>query len=61
MNPRLDFIFSRRSVRQFLDKDIPAAMLHDLVEAGTALGRPAVAAEARTRCRPERVHWERGQ
>jgi len=36
MNTRLDFIFTRRSVRKYLDKDIPAAMLHDLLEAGMA-------------------------
>lgn len=61
MNPRLDFIFTRRSVRQFLDKDISAAMLHDLLEADIALSWPAVAVGARPRYRAERVHWERWQ
>lgn len=36
MNPRLDFIFKRRSVRNYLDKEIPAEMLNDLLEAGMA-------------------------
>jgi len=36
MNPRLDFIFRRRSVRKYLDKEIPAEMLNDLLEAGMA-------------------------
>ncbi|HSO09105.1 MAG TPA: hypothetical protein VLR45_03900 [Desulfoprunum sp.] len=46
MNPRLNCIFSRRSVRKFLDKEIPAALLTDLFE-------------ARTRHRSECVHRER--
>jgi len=46
MNPRLNCIFSRRSVRKYLDKEIPAALLTDLFE-------------ARTRYRSECVHWER--
>jgi len=36
MNPQLDFIFTRRSVRKYLAKEIPAEMLHDLLEAGMA-------------------------
>lgn len=36
MNPRLDFIFTRRSVRKYLNKEIPAEMLKDLLEAGMA-------------------------
>ena len=36
MNPQLDFIFSRRSVRKYLDKEIPAEMITDLLEAGMA-------------------------
>jgi nitroreductase len=36
MNPRLDFIFKRRSVRKYLDKEIPSEMLSDLLEAGMA-------------------------
>ena len=48
MNPRLNCIFSRRSVRKFLDKEIPAALLTDLFE-------------ARTRYRFECIHRERRQ
>lgn len=36
MNPHLDFIFTRRSVRKYLAKEIPAEMLQDLLEAGMA-------------------------
>lgn len=36
MNPKLDFIFTRRSVRKYLAKEIPAEMLNDLLEAGMA-------------------------
>ena len=36
MNPKLDFIFTRRSVRKFIDKEVPAAMLNDLLEAAMA-------------------------
>ena len=36
MNPHLDFIFKRRSVRKYIDKEIPAEMLHDLLEAAMA-------------------------
>ena len=36
MNPNLDFIFSRRSVRKFIDRQVPAAMLQDLLEAAMA-------------------------
>lgn len=36
MNPNLDFIFTRRSVRKFIDREVPAAMLQDLLEAAMA-------------------------
>ncbi len=36
MNPKLDFIFARRSVRRYLDRAIPPEMLNDLLEAGMA-------------------------
>ncbi len=36
MNPDLDFIFKRRSVRKFVDKKIPDALIHDLLEAAMA-------------------------
>jgi len=36
MNPQLDFIFTRRSVRDYLAREIPAGMLDDLLEAGMA-------------------------
>lgn len=36
MNPHLDFIFKRRSVRKYLAKEIPAEILNDLLEAGMA-------------------------
>jgi nitroreductase len=36
MNPKLAFIFSRRSVRKFEEREVPAAMLQDLLEAGMA-------------------------
>ena len=36
MNPDLDFIFKRRSVRKYIDKEIPAELLHDLLEAAMA-------------------------
>ncbi|MCB2182690.1 MAG: nitroreductase family protein [Desulfobulbaceae bacterium] len=36
MNPKLDFIFSRRSVRKYEDKEVPQDMLHDLLEAAMA-------------------------
>lgn len=36
MNPKLDGIFSRRSIRQFQDREVPEAMLTDLLEAGMA-------------------------
>ena len=36
MNPKLAFIFSRRSVRKYEEREVPAAMLHDLLEAGMA-------------------------
>jgi hypothetical protein len=46
MNPGLNCIFFRRSVREYLDKEIPAALLADLFE-------------ARTRCRSACLHRER--
>lgn len=36
MNPKLAFIFSRRSVRKYEDREVPPEMLHDLLEAGMA-------------------------
>ena len=36
MNPNLDFIFKRRSVRKYVDREIPTEMLHDLLEAAMA-------------------------
>ncbi|MDH4317128.1 MAG: nitroreductase family protein [Desulfobulbaceae bacterium] len=36
MNPLLKFIFSRRSVRNYLDKEVPEKMLHELLEAAMA-------------------------
>jgi len=36
MNPQLDFIFTRRSVRKYLAREIPAALMHDLLEAAMA-------------------------
>ena len=36
MNPRLHFIFSRRSIRRYADKNVPEEMIHDLLEAAMA-------------------------
>ncbi len=36
MNPELNFIFSRRSVRSYTKEDIPAQLLTDLLAAGMA-------------------------
>lgn len=36
MNPDLDFIFKRRSVRKFIDRDIPEQLLVELLEAAMA-------------------------
>lgn len=36
MNPRLDFIFSRRSIRKYIDKEVPEEMINDLLEAAMA-------------------------
>lgn len=36
MNHALQAIFSRRSIRKFHDKDVPDAMIHDLLEAAMA-------------------------
>ncbi len=36
MNPALDFIFSRRSVRKYEEREIPQAMLVDLLQAAMA-------------------------
>lgn len=36
MNPKLDFIFSRRSVRQYKIKDISGQMVTDILKAGMA-------------------------
>jgi nitroreductase len=36
MNPALEFIFSRRSIRKYLDREIPLTMITDLLEAAMA-------------------------
>ena len=36
MNPKLDFLFSRRSIRKYTDQAIPDTMLTDLLEAAMA-------------------------
>lgn len=36
MNPKLDFIFSRRSIRRYQDKAVPDGLITDLLEAGMA-------------------------
>ena len=36
MNQMLDFIFSRRSVRKYEDREVPDDMIRDLLEAGMA-------------------------
>ncbi|HHO47486.1 MAG TPA: nitroreductase family protein [Desulfobacteraceae bacterium] len=36
MNSKLDCIFSRRSVRKYLDREVPDEMIQDLLEAGMA-------------------------
>ncbi|HYA03684.1 MAG TPA: nitroreductase family protein [Syntrophobacteria bacterium] len=36
MNPKLSFIFSRRSVRKYQDKQVPKEMLDDLLQAAMA-------------------------
>ncbi|MFO7761440.1 MAG: nitroreductase family protein [Thermodesulfobacteriota bacterium] len=36
MNPELDFIFSRRSIRKYQDKEISGQILTDLLKAGMA-------------------------
>ena len=36
MNQELDFIFSRRSVRKYENREVPDAMIQDLLEAGMA-------------------------
>ena len=36
MNPQLEFIFSRRSIRKFKNKEIPGTMINDLLEAAMA-------------------------
>jgi len=36
VNPRLNFIFSRRSIRNYEDREIPETVLHDLLEAAMA-------------------------
>ncbi|MEW6290099.1 MAG: nitroreductase family protein [Thermodesulfobacteriota bacterium] len=36
MNPKLDFIFTRRSIRRYEDHEVPEAILADLLEAGMA-------------------------
>jgi nitroreductase len=36
MNQKLDFIFSRRSIRKYQNKPVPASLITDLLEAGMA-------------------------
>lgn len=36
MNQKLDFIFTRRSVRKYESRDVPDEMIQDLLEAGMA-------------------------
>lgn len=36
MNRKLDFIFSRRSIRKYQDKPVPEELITDLLEAGMA-------------------------
>ncbi len=36
MNKNLGFIFTRRSIRQYQDKEVPESMLNDLLEAAMA-------------------------
>lgn len=36
MNPQLEFIFSRRSIRKFKNKTVPGEMIRDLLEAAMA-------------------------
>lgn len=36
MNTKLDFLFSRRSIRKYSDREIPESMLVDMLEAGMA-------------------------
>jgi len=36
MNPKLDLIFSRRSIRKYQDKAVPDEMINDLLEAAMA-------------------------
>ena len=43
MNPELNCIFSRRSIRQYLDKTVPEEMLNDLLE--TAMAAPSAVAK----------------
>lgn len=42
MNQQLDFIFSRRSIRKYLDREVPDHLIQDLLEAAMA-GPSAVA------------------
>lgn len=36
MNPKLDTIFSRRSIRKYQDREVPDEMINDLLEAAMA-------------------------
>ena len=36
MNPKLDFIFSRSSIRKYEDREVPDTMIQDLLEAAMA-------------------------
>ncbi len=43
MNPRLNYLFSRRSVRVYQPKEVPDDLVHDLLEA--AMAAPSAAAK----------------
>jgi nitroreductase len=43
MNPKLDCLFSRRSVRKYQDKEVPDEMINDLLEA--AMSAPSAVAK----------------
>ena len=43
MNPELNCIFSRRSIRKYLDKAVPGEMLDDLLQ--TAMAAPSAVAK----------------
>lgn len=43
MNQKLNFIFTRRSIRQYVDRDVPEEMIQDLLEA--AMSAPSAVAK----------------